>query len=253
MSRIPLVAGNWKMNGTVEEALLLVEDLMVGLEEIEHVDRLVCPPFTALAAVAARLSGSGIYVGAQNMHWEQSGAYTGEISPLMLKPYCQFVILGHSERRAYFGETDETVNIRVVAALAYDLIPIICVGETLEEREAGRTEEVVQRQVRMALKDIDLGNSDEIVIAYEPVWAIGTGKAATAEGASEVIARSIRAILRLEFGDARADATRILYGGSVNPSNATEFFSQPEIDGGLVGGASLKAQDFIDIVRAAES
>jgi triosephosphate isomerase len=141
----------------------------------------------------------------------------------------------------------------VIAALAYDLIPIICVGETLEEREAGRTEEVVQRQVRMALKDIDLGNSDEIVIAYEPVWAIGTGKAATAEGASEVIARSIRAILRLEFGDARADAARILYGGSVNPSNATEFFSQPEIDGGLVGGASLKAQDFIGIVRAAES
>jgi triosephosphate isomerase len=250
MSRIPLVAGNWKMNGTVEEALLLVEDLMVGLEEIEYVDRLVCPPFTALAAVAARLSGSGIYVGAQNMHWEQSGAYTGEISPLMIK---QFVILGHSERRAYFGETDETVNKRVIAALAYDLIPIICVGETLEEREAGRTEEVVQRQVRMALKDIDLGNSDEIVIAYEPVWAIGTGKAATAEGASEVIARSIRAILRLEFGDARADAARILYGGSVNPSNATEFFSQPEIDGGLVGGASLKAQDFIGIVRAAES
>ncbi len=253
MSRIPLVAGNWKMNGTVEEAMLLAEDLMVGLDGIKYVDRLVCPPFTAIAAVAARLSGSGIYVGAQNMHWEQSGAYTGEISPLMIKPYCQFVILGHSERRAYFGETDETVNIRVAAALAYDLIPIICVGETLEEREAGWTEEVVQRQVRMALKDIDLGDSDEIVIAYEPVWAIGTGKAATAEGASEVIAQSIRAILGLEFGDARAEATRILYGGSINPSNAAEFFSQPEIDGGLVGGASLKAQDFIDIVHAAIS
>jgi triosephosphate isomerase len=251
MSRIPLVAGNWKMNGTVEEALYLIDRLLPGLREVENVDRLVCPPFTALAAVASRLSGSGIYVSAQNMYWEQSGAFTGEISPLMLKPYCRFVILGHSERRANFGETDETVNQRVFAALVHNLIPIICVGETLEEREGGRTEDVVQKQVRMALKDVDLASSDEIVIAYEPVWAIGTGKAATAEGANDVITQSIRAILGLEFGEDRAEATRILYGGSVKPSNAVEFFNQSDIDGALVGGASLKPQDFIEITRSA--
>jgi triosephosphate isomerase len=251
MTRKPLVAGNWKMHGTEKQALTLLEDMVAGLIEIEDVDRVVCPPFTVLSIVANRLAGSDLSVGAQNMHWEESGAYTGEVSPLMLKPYCRYVILGHSERRAYFGETDETVNKRVLSALIHGIIPIICVGETLEERESGRTEEVVQRQMREGLKDVELDHSKEIIIAYEPVWAIGTGKAATPKDANFVIAHSIRAVLATGLGNPVAEGTRVLYGGSVKPDNARDFFSQPDIDGALVGGASLKAKDFMDIVNAA--
>jgi triosephosphate isomerase len=239
------------MNMTNQEAMVLIDAMLPGLSDIKDVDRVICPPFTALSIVADRLSKGDINVGAQNMHWEESGAYTGEVSPLMLKPYCQFVILGHSERRAYFGETDKTVNKRVLSALAHDIIPIICVGETLEEREAGRTEAVVQGQVREALDGVVLEDSNKIVIAYEPVWAIGTGKGATPEGANEVIVHSIRDILEVELGKLIAQGTRVLYGGSVKPDNARDFFDQSDIDGALVGGASLKAMDFVEIVIAA--
>ena len=251
MTRKPLVAGTWKMHGTEKEALSLIEGLLPGLSEITDVDRVVCPPFTALSIVANRLGGSNISVGAQNMLWEESGAYTGEISPLMLMASCQYAILGHSERRAYFGETDDTVNKRVLSALSHGIIPIICVGETLEERESGKTEEVVQRQMREGLKEVKLENSREIVIAYEPVWAIGTGKAATPKDANLVIVHSIRAVLATVLGNPVAEGTRVLYGGSVKPDNARDFFSQPDIDGALVGGASLKAKDFVEIVKAA--
>jgi triosephosphate isomerase len=239
------------MNMSNQEALALIGTMLPGLGEIKDVDRVVCPPFTALSVVADRLSNSDIDVGAQNMYWEEYGAFTGEVSPLMLKPFCRFVILGHSERRAYFGETDGTVNKRVFSALSHGIIPIICVGETLEEREAGKTEEVVQGQVREALHGVVLDDSNEIVIAYEPVWAIGTGLAATPDEANEVIAQSIRAILANEIKKTIAQATRILYGGSVKPGNAREFFNQNDIDGALVGGASLKADDFIAITQAA--
>ncbi|OGO17096.1 MAG: triose-phosphate isomerase [Chloroflexi bacterium RBG_16_48_8] len=251
--RIPLVAGNWKMNGTGDEALSLIDAILPELQEVQDVECVVCPPFTVLYIVSQRLSGSGIHTGAQNMFWEESGAYTGEVSPLMLKQMCKFVILGHSERRAIFGETDDTVNKRVLSALYHGLVPIICVGETLDEREGGMTDEVVQCQVRLALKDVDLKYSDEIIIAYEPVWAIGTGRSATAEGANAVIEGSIRTILKQELGNSISEATRILYGGSVKPDNAREFFIQSEIDGALVGGASLKAQDFVEIIRAARN
>jgi triosephosphate isomerase len=239
------------MNLTNQEAMALLDAMLPGLGEIKDVDRVVCPPFTALPVVADRLSENGINVGAQNMHWEEFGAYTGEVSPLMLEPYCQFVIIGHSERRAYFSETDEMVNKRVLSALSHDIIPIICVGETLEEREAGRTEEIVQGQVRKALNRVVPGDSNEIVIAYEPVWAIGTGRAATPEGANEVIVHSIRGILEVELEESIAQATRVLYGGSVKTDNARDLFDQPDIDGALVGGASLKANDFVEIVLAA--
>ena len=251
MARAPLIAGNWKMNGTIEQSLALLDAMRPSLEEIDVVERLICPPFTALSSVADHLSGSEIAIGAQNMHWERSGAYTGEISPLMLREFCTHIIIGHSERRAYFGETDETVNKRVSAASGHDLIPIICVGETLAEREAGITDEVVQRQVQLAVQGISPEKPYQIIIAYEPVWAIGTGRAATSEGANRIILESIRSVLAEAFGDETAQAIRVLYGGSVKPENAKEFFRESEIDGALVGGASLKAEDFIEIVKAA--
>jgi triosephosphate isomerase len=253
MTRKPFVAGNWKMNGTEIETLALLEGLLPRLNEITDVDMVVCPPYTSLSLAAGRLAGSQIGIGAQNLYWEEAGAYTGEISPLMIKPYCRFVIVGHSERRAYFRETDETVNKRVLSALSHDIIPIICVGEKLDERDAGRTEEVVERQVRESLKGVEADHLDEIVIAYEPVWAIGTGRAATSKEANRVIAHSIRNVLANELGDAIALTTRILYGGSVKPGNAREFFVQEDIDGALVGGASLNVNDFVDIVEAARS
>jgi triosephosphate isomerase len=255
--RKPFVAGNWKMFKTVEEARTLVSELVPGLQPIEGVDKVLCPPFTALLAVAALLEGTDIGLGAQNMHWELSGAYTGEVSPLMLAEWCQYVIIGHSERRAYFGETDETVNRKVQAALRQDLSPIVCVGETLAENEAGRTSEVVSRQVRQGLAGLgslfDPGSPPPLVIAYEPVWAIGTGRPSTAEGAASVVKNFIRPALASIFGDASAQAVRVLYGGSVNAKNAAEYFTEPEIDGALVGGASLKVADFTQIVQAAAS
>lgn len=253
--RKPFVAGNWKMFKTVAEARHLVSELVPGLQAIEGVEKVLCPPFTSLLAVAALLEGTDIGLGAQNLYWELSGAYTGEISPSMVAELCNYVIIGHSERRAYFGETDETVNRKVQAAISHDLIPIVCVGESSEENDAGRTEEVVSRQVREGLAGmegvLEPTGVGSFVIAYEPVWAIGTGRAATAEGASKVIAKVIRPALADMFGKDVAQGVRVLYGGSVNSSNAAEFFENEEIDGALVGGASLKAAEFIPVVQAA--
>lgn len=249
--RKPFVAGNWKMFKTVAEARHLVSELVPGLQSVREVDKVLCPPFTDLLAVAALLEGTDIGLGAQNMHWDVSGAYTGEVAPPMVAEFCHYVILGHSERRTLFGETDRTVNLKVQAALSHGLVPIVCVGETLEENESGRTAEVVSRQLRQGLADLVLANGSSLVVAYEPVWAIGTGRAATAEGANAILANVIRPVLAEMFGQPFADATRILYGGSVKGSNAAEFFTQSDIDGALVGGASLKASEFIQIVQAA--
>jgi len=251
--RVPLIAGNWKLNKTSTEAYKLAAEMLPGLRNIRGVEKLLCPPFTALMAVFRLIKDSDIRLGAQNMYWEEQGAYTGEISPRMLAEFCQYVILGHSERRTYFGETDEQVNRKVRAAIAHHLMPIICVGETLEENEAGRAAGVVSRQVREALVGLDILDAERIVIAYEPVWAIGTGRAATAAGANTLIRNVIRPTLASLFGEDIAQSVRVLYGGSVDPGNAGDFFSQPEIDGALVGGASLNARSFIDIVEAAQA
>jgi triosephosphate isomerase len=253
--RKPFVAGNWKMYKTVAEARHLVSEMVPGLQAISGVEKVLCPAFPSLLAVSALLEGTDIGLGAQNMYWESTGAYTGEVSPLMVAELCQYIILGHSERRMYFGEMDEKVNRKVQAALAHGLIPIFCVGETLEENEAARTEEVVFRPVKVGLAGLSLSEdfsaSSNLVIAYEPVWAIGTGKAATAEGANGVIADVIRPALSDLFGDEIAQEIRVLYGGSVKSDNAAEFFSQPDIDGALVGGASLKVSEFVPITQAA--
>lgn len=253
--RKPFVAGNWKMFKTVAETRHLVSELVPGLQAISSIERVICPPFTALMAANALLEGTEIGLGAQNMHWEDSGAFTGEVAPGMLAELCKYVIIGHSERRTYFHETDETVNMKVRAALKHGLTPIVCVGETLAEFEAGWTAEVVSRQVRQGLAGLDLSIAREgtlpLVIAYEPVWAIGTGKAATAEGANAVVADVIRPALAERFGGTGAQEIRVLYGGSVKGENAAEFFQMPDIDGALVGGASLKAPDFLKIVQAA--
>ncbi len=244
--RVPMIAGNWKMNTTVSEAIQLVNEMRQGLDEIDGVDKVVCPPFISLAAVGELIKGSSIKLGAQNIYFEEKGAYTGEISPLMLADLCEFVIIGHSERRQYFNETGEMVNRKVLAALKAGLKPILCIGERLEENEAGKTEEVVTGQLRSSLAGInELGG---IIIAYEPVWAIGTGKAATGKQANETIGLIRRNIAEL-YGEMIAQDVRILYGGSVTAVNATEFMQQPEIDGALVGGASLKASEFLSIVK----
>ena len=249
--RTPIVAGNWKMNKTVEEARMLVFSMNNEMREIKGVQKVLCPPFPALLAVSALLQGTDIGVGAQNMHWEEKGAFTGEIAPNMVAEFCQYIIIGHSERRAYFGETDETVNRKLHAAMNHNLTPIVCVGETLEENESGRTGEVVRRQISLGLAGADPAKATEIIVAYEPVWAIGTGRASSGQNANAVLADHIRPALADLFGDETAQAIRIQYGGSVTAANAEEFFSQPEIDGALVGGASLKKDEFIAIVRAA--
>ena len=249
--RTPIIAGNWKMNKTVEEARLLVFSMSRKLREIQGVEKVLCPPFPALLAVSALLQGTDIGLGAQNLHWEKKGAFTGEVAPNMVAEFCQYVILGHSERRAYFGETDETVNRKLHAALAHHLTPIVCVGETLDENESGRTGEVVRRQISLGLAGTDPAKAAGIVVAYEPVWAIGTGRASSGENANAVLADHIRPALADLFGGEAAQVIRIQYGGSVTASNADEFFRQPEIDGALVGGASLKEDEFVAIVRAA--
>jgi len=221
------------------------------LREIKDVEKVLCPPFAALLAVHALLEGSNVGLGAQNMFWEEKGAFTGEISPSMVKELCEYVIIGHSERRAYFGETDETVNKRVQAAQKFDLTPIVCVGETLSQYEANETAAVVTRQIKLGLTGIDAGFTKRLVVAYEPVWAIGTGKASSAENANKVLGNVIRPALSSLFGDTTAQAIRILYGGSVTPANAGEFFGCSEIDGALVGGASLKPDEFLAIIQAA--
>jgi len=243
--RIPMIAGNWKMNTTLAEASALVKELREGLERITGVETVLCPPFLSLPLVKELLLGLSIKVGAQNMHFEKRGAYTGEISPLMLCGICEYVILGHSERRQYFGETDDVVNDKIRAALAVELTPILCVGEQLEQKETGKTEEVVTRQVREALNGIE--SLIGMVIAYEPVWAIGTGRAETGEGANAIIAIIRNTVARL-YGEGTAQKMRTLYGGSVTAANIAEYVGQSEIDGALVGGASLKAKEFLAIV-----
>jgi triosephosphate isomerase len=248
--RRPILAGNWKMNMTIAEAVDFVRSIRRGLNDVKGVERVLCPPFTALATVKDLLSATDIGLGAQNMHWEEKGAYTGELSPAMLKELCQYVILGHSERRAHFGETDDGVNRKIKAALAHGLLPIVCVGETEAEYDAGQTEAVVSGQVRGCLSGLTAQEVAGLVIAYEPVWAIGTGKAATAAGAGAVIGLTIRGTIAQNHGEATAQAVRVQYGGSVKPANVAEFMSQPDIDGALVGGASLKP-DFVELVRIA--
>lgn len=245
--RRPLIAGNWKMFKTVAEAAALVEALKADVRE--DVETIVAPPFTALHAVASALRSSPIRLGAQNMHWENEGACTGEISPVMLRDVgCSHVILGHSERRQLFGETDDGVARKARAAFAHGLTPIVCVGETLTERESSRTMEVIERQVERALRDLTIDQVASLVIAYEPVWAIGTGRTATPDQAEDVH-DFIRKRVSASHGDAAAGAVRILYGGSVKPDNIDSLMAQPDVDGALVGGASLDAASFLKIVH----
>lgn len=251
MKRTPLVAGNWKMNKTIAEARQLAAALVPALREIEGVEKVLCPPFMALFPVAALLTGTDIGLGAQNMHWEAKGAFTGEVAPGMVAEFCKYVIIGHSERRTYFGETDETVNRKTAAARTVGLLPIVCVGETLTEYEAGRTAEVVSRQILAGLNGLSPDDARALIIAYEPVWAIGTGRAATGENANAVVRDVIRPALEKLYGAETAQTVRVLYGGSVTAANAAEFFGQPDIDGALVGGASLKLDEFTAIVKAA--
>jgi len=248
--RIPLIAGNWKMNTTVAEAQALVTQMLGALNRIEGIEVLLCPPFISLATIKGMLQGSMVQLGAQNMYWEDKGAFTGEISPTMLAPLCRYVILGHSERRHVFSESDEVIACKIRAALRARLKPILCVGERLEENVAGKTTEVIGRQIRQALSG--LGEVGSLVVAYEPVWAIGTGRAASGEQA-EVTCGFIRRLLGDLLGEAKAEAIRILYGGSVTAANTAEFIRQSNIDGALVGGASLKALEFISIADQAAS
>jgi triosephosphate isomerase len=249
--RKKIVAGNWKMNKTVVEANRLISDLIPGLNAIKGIDRVLCPPYTALFPIKEMLKGTEIELGAQNLYWEESGAFTAEIAPSMVAELCQYVIIGHSERRQYFGETDVMVNKRVKAALKIGLKPIVCIGETLEENRAGKTDAVVSKQVQGGLADLTPEEGAKLVVAYEPVWAIGTGLAATAEDADEIHREVVRKSLAHMFGKQVAQEIRIQYGGSVKPENAADFFAQPDIDGALVGGASLKADSFIAIAAAA--
>ena len=245
------VAGNWKMHKTVEESLVLVKELSLGLAAFTSVDSVICPPYTALAKLGDLLEGTNISLGAQDLYWEEQGAFTGEISPLMIAELADYVIIGHSERRAYFQDSDEVVNKKIKAAISAGLKPILCVGETLEENEAGNTDQVVKRQLTAALEGLEDEQLTNLMIAYEPVWAIGTGKAATPGGANQVIKGYIRDELSRLSSSEVAQEIRVLYGGSVKPENAREFFQQPDIDGALVGGASLKPGDFIEITRVA--
>lgn len=244
--RIPLIAGNWKMNTTLKEAVQLVKELRLSITGYSAVETLVCPPFISLAAVRDELTGSAIKVGAQNMYFQDKGAFTGEISPVMLEGLCEYVILGHSERRQYFAEDGPVLSKKVIAAIKHNLKPILCVGENLQQYEAGQTRAVVTDQFNTSLAGVDQVGT--LSIAYEPVWAIGTGKAATAQQAEETIA-FVRSLISNKYGAGIASEMRILYGGSVTPANIAEFVTQPDIDGALVGGASLKANDFTAIVR----
>ena len=249
MGRRILIAGNWKMNKTATEAAALVTEIKRDVFDIDNVDILVCPPFTALAVVGDVVRDSNVSLGAQNMYFEDKGAYTGEISTAMLKDCgCTHVIIGHSERRTIFNESDETINKKVKKALEADLIPVLCIGEKLEEREANKTFEVITNQLEGDLADIDSDNIKKIIIAYEPVWAIGTGKTATSEQAQEAHA-FIRNLIKEKYDSVVADGIIILYGGSMKPANVEELISQPDVDGGLIGGASLEAASFVELVK----
>jgi triosephosphate isomerase len=251
--RQPIVAANWKMNlGRPDEALAFARRIRHPLSEIEGIGCVLCPPFTALVAVAEATARTSIRVGAQNMHWEEKGPHTGEIAPTMLAGHCRFVIVGHSERRATGSplEADAAINRKVRAALAHDMTPIICVGESLKQRESGETHAFITGQVSSAFEGLSEGEASRCVLAYEPIWAIGTGRAATPADANRVIALSIRGCLAERFGEAVAQAVRVQYGGSVSVENIAGFMAMPEIDGALVGGASLKP-DFVELVRRA--
>ncbi len=250
--RTPIIAGNWKMHKTPDESVAFVKELAPVLEPYTGVERVVGPVFVALPGVSEALAGTQIKVTAQNVHWEDSGAYTSQIAPQMLQGLVEYVIIGHSECREYLGETNEMVNKKAKALLAHDLKSIIAVGESLEQNEAGETDEFVGGQVRAALEGISAADMAKIVIAYEPIWAIGTGKSASGEIANNIIGGTIRSTVRDLYGDEVADALRIQYGGSVKPNNMEEYMSQPDIDGALVGGASLKVPDFTDLVRIAQ-
>ena len=243
----PVVAGNWKMNTSIDEAVKLASYMVKELDPVPLVEKVLCPPFVSLEAVGKVLQGSSVSLGAQNMYHADKGAFTGEISPAMLAGMCQYVILGHSERRQHFGETDQLVNLKVKAAIAAGMRPILCVGETLEQRQQGRAEQVVADQVRSGLDS--LHNADSVVVAYEPVWAIGTGAAATPETASEIMGGVIRRALIDLHGPESANQVPLLYGGSVTPENVEGFVKEESIHGGLVGGASLRADQFAEIVR----
>ena len=248
-----IIAGNWKMNKLVSESKILASDIKRELADCRDVDVVLCPPFTSLSAVGEVIDNTQIKFGAQNMHWENEGAYTGEISASMLRSiYCHYVILGHSERRSYFGETDEIVNKKAKAALAANLIPIVCVGETLEERKAERHSEVVKTQLLGSLAGIPANELKRIVVAYEPVWAIGTGEVASPEQAQDMHA-FIRSVLAEMSNTDVAETIRLQYGGSMKPSNAAELLGQPDIDGGLIGGAALDARSFVELIRIAQS
>jgi len=251
MIRRKLIAGNWKMNKTAAEGATLVQDLVAEVGKEVAVDVVVCPPYTALESVSRALEGQAIKLGAQNLHPEKNGAFTGEISAEMLRNlYVTHVIVGHSERRTLFGETDAFINRKVLAALANQLKPILCVGETLAERDAGTTLAVVQRQVEACLQGVKPDQITTVILAYEPVWAIGTGRNATAAQAQEVHA-FIRDLLTKLYGAPLAQKVRLLYGGSMKPANAAELLAEKDVDGGLIGGASLEARSFTDLVKAA--
>ena len=246
--RIPIIAGNWKMNKTISEGVALINEIK-DVADNTDVEAVVCVPYVSLQAVKKELEGSKVKLGAQNMHWEESGAFTGEISPLMLKEIgVDYVVLGHSERRQYFNETDETVNKKIKAALSHDIKPILCIGETLEQRENGEAKDVIKSQILKAIEEIDANDMAKIVVAYEPIWAIGTGKTSSSEDANEMIS-FIRVALEEKYGEDTSEEVRIQYGGSVKPNNVSEIMSQSDIDGALVGGASLKAEDFTQLVN----
>ncbi len=245
--RKPIIAGNWKMNNTPEQAKALLQGLKPLIADNNTTEAAVCVPAILIETVKGLIAGSNIKLGAQNMHWEEKGAFTGEISPLMLKAFgVEYVIIGHSERRQYFSETDETVNKKTLSALAHGIKPIVCVGESLEQREQGVTDTLVAGQVEKALFGVE--STENVVIAYEPIWAIGTGKTATAEEANRVCGL-IRGKISELYGKEAAESVRIQYGGSMNPGNVAELMAQPNIDGGLIGGASLKAEDFSKLVN----
>jgi triosephosphate isomerase len=251
MSRTPIIAGNWKMFKTAQEAVSFVSEVK-GKAEVDGVQSVICAPFTALPALVEAVKGTSLKVGAQNLHFEDNGAYTGEVSGVMLNDLgVDFVIIGHSERRAYFAESDDIVSKKVHAAFRHHLIPIVCVGEKLEEREAGQTKDVCRVQTEAAFRGLSASEAATVVVAYEPIWAIGTGKSSTAEDANEVIAY-IRSVIRELFDANAADQVRIQYGGSVKPNNIREYMEQPDIDGALVGGASLEPASFVALVEGAK-
>lgn len=249
--RTPIIAGNWKMYKTIAEAVTLAREIKEAVADIDSVEVVICPAFIALGAVEDVVVDSNVQLGAQNMHWEDQGAFTGEVSPLMLKGWCDYVILGHSERREYFAETDEGVNKKVKAALAHHLKPIVCVGENLAQNEAGETNAFVGGQIKGAFAGLTAEQAAEVVVAYEPIWAIGTGKTADPASANSIIGMSIRGALAEMYDEAVAQQVRVQYGGSVKPDNVEAFMAQPDIDGALVGGASLKTDSFLALVKGA--